>query len=108
MATQSRSLAVVTGASTGIGYELAKICAKNGFDLVVVADEPKINEAARDFEALGAKTVAVEADLATLPGSTSFTRPFGRTDARSPRCSPMPAAGLAAASSIRILMTCAG
>jgi short-subunit dehydrogenase len=27
-----RPLAVVTGASTGIGYELAKLCAKNGFD----------------------------------------------------------------------------
>src|SRR5690348_16891471 len=35
----ARPLAVVTGASTGIGYELAKCCAREGFDLVVVADE---------------------------------------------------------------------
>ena len=68
MAHESRSLAVVTGASSGIGYELAKICAKNGFDLVVAADEAKITAAARDFEALGARVTAVEADLATLPG----------------------------------------
>ena len=37
---------LVTGASTGIGYELAKCCAKNGFDLVVAADEPAIQTAA--------------------------------------------------------------
>jgi len=34
MAQDIRPLAVVTGASTGIGYELAKCCAENGFDLV--------------------------------------------------------------------------
>lgn len=63
-----RELAVVTGASTGIGYHLARICAENGFDLVVAADEPKIHDAAREFEALGARVDAVEADLATTQG----------------------------------------
>jgi short-subunit dehydrogenase len=47
MALTSRPLAVVTGASTGIGYELAKCCAQEGFDLVVVADEPEINKAGK-------------------------------------------------------------
>jgi short-subunit dehydrogenase len=68
MAAASRSLAIVTGASTGIGYELAKVCAKNGFDLVVVADEPKIATAAQEFRTLGATVEAVEADLSTLEG----------------------------------------
>lgn len=63
-----KPLAVVTGASTGIGYELARCCALEGFDLIVAADEPQINEAARAFSALGAATEAVEADLATLEG----------------------------------------
>jgi NAD(P)-dependent dehydrogenase (short-subunit alcohol dehydrogenase family) len=36
----ARPFAVVTGASTGIGLELAKQCAAHGFDLLVVADEP--------------------------------------------------------------------
>jgi uncharacterized protein len=68
MSQDTRPLALVTGASTGIGYELAKCCAQNSFDLVVVADEPKIHEAAQDFRALGTKVEAVEADLATRDG----------------------------------------
>jgi short-subunit dehydrogenase len=63
-----RPLAVVTGASTGIGYDLAKGCARAGFDLIVVADEPEIAEAAKQFEALGTKVEAIEADLATPEG----------------------------------------
>ncbi|HEX6716646.1 MAG TPA: SDR family NAD(P)-dependent oxidoreductase, partial [Pyrinomonadaceae bacterium] len=35
---------MITGASSGIGYELAIFCAKDGFDLVVVADEPEIEQ----------------------------------------------------------------
>src|SRR3954466_12968064 len=68
MALTERPLAVVTGASAGIGYELAKICAQNGFDLVVAADEPKIEDAAREFRRLSATVEAVQADLATLEG----------------------------------------
>jgi short-subunit dehydrogenase len=64
----SRPLAVVTGASAGIGYELAKQCASNGFDLIVAADEAAIMTVTRDFEVLGAKIEAVEADLATMEG----------------------------------------
>jgi short-subunit dehydrogenase len=68
MAPHSRPLAIVTGASAGIGYELAKICAQNGFDLVVAADQSKIHQAAQEFRGLGAAVEAVEADLATLDG----------------------------------------
>ena len=38
----SRQFAIVTGASTGIGLELAKCCAREGFDLLIAADEPEI------------------------------------------------------------------
>ncbi|MXP63515.1 SDR family NAD(P)-dependent oxidoreductase [Roseomonas sp. M0104] len=63
-----KPFAIVTGASTGIGYELAKCCAQNGFDLLVVADEAAIHKAATDLHGLGATVEAVEADLATLAG----------------------------------------
>src|SRR4051812_17939458 len=65
---ESAGFAVVTGASTGIGYELAIQCAKNGFDLLIAADEPEINQAADAVRSLGVKVQAVQADLATLEG----------------------------------------
>jgi short-subunit dehydrogenase len=68
MRSPTRPLAVVTGASSGIGYELAKLAAQQGFDLVVAADESRIEFAANDFRLLGAEVKAVEADLATLDG----------------------------------------
>jgi len=58
----------VTGASTGIGYELAKCCAKNGFNLIIVADEPKINDAATELSRFGTGVEAIEADLAKREG----------------------------------------
>jgi short-subunit dehydrogenase len=60
--------AIITGASTGIGFELATLAAKNGYDILVVANEPLINSAAEDFKQFGTNVTAVEADLATLEG----------------------------------------
>jgi short-subunit dehydrogenase len=68
MLDTSRKLAVVTGASTGIGYELAKVCAKNGFDLIIAADEREIEDAAKNLRAEGCKIETVKADLATIAG----------------------------------------
>jgi uncharacterized protein len=68
MTSNTRPLAIVTGASTGIGYELARCCAENGFDLLVAADQPEINQAAQEFRALGVTAEAVETDLATIDG----------------------------------------
>lgn len=67
MSSNTRPLAIVTGASSGIGYELAKLCAENGFDLLVAADRP-LEEAVETFRGLGAQVDSVEADLATLEG----------------------------------------
>ena len=44
--TSNKPLAVVTGASSGIGYELAKQFATNGFDLIVAAEDEAIATAA--------------------------------------------------------------
>lgn len=61
-------LAIITGASTGIGFELATLAGKNGYDLLVVADEPLIEAAAADFKQFGTDVQSVEADLATIEG----------------------------------------
>ena len=64
----SRPFAIVTGASTGIGLELAKCCAREGFDLLIAADEPQIEAAAADIRTRGASVDAVQADLSTIEG----------------------------------------
>jgi uncharacterized protein len=66
--TLTRPLAVVTGASNGIGYELAKQFAQNGFDLVVTATGSSIDKAVPEFESLGAQVKSVQADLSTFEG----------------------------------------
>jgi short-subunit dehydrogenase len=68
MNASAKPLAVVTGASAGIGYELARQCIENGFDLVVAADQPKIEQAAAEFRSLGAAVTALEVDLAARQG----------------------------------------
>ncbi|AEG50601.1 short-chain dehydrogenase/reductase SDR [Sphingobium chlorophenolicum L-1] len=60
--------AIVTGASTGIGFELAHLAAQDGYDLLVVADEPLIDASASDFRRHGVEVRSVEADLSTLQG----------------------------------------
>jgi short-subunit dehydrogenase len=68
MTNMNKPLAVVTGASSGIGYELAKQFAQNGFDLLVTATGPSIEQAAHDFKQLGANVQSVQADLSTADG----------------------------------------
>ena len=68
MSQSLRPLAVVTGASSGIGYELAKVAAENGHDLVIAADRPEIVEAAQGFRQLGVEVDHVQTDLATRAG----------------------------------------
>ena len=63
-----RPLAVVTGASAGIGYELAKQFATHDFDLIVAAEDARIAEVASELQGLGAAAEAVQVDLATDAG----------------------------------------
>jgi short-subunit dehydrogenase len=67
-AEASRSFAVVTGASSGIGRELALQFAQNGFDVLINAEDDGIHAAAAELAATGAHVEAVQADLATYEG----------------------------------------
>ena len=62
------SFSVVTGASSGIGLELARIAAKNGSHLLIASDGPEIHQAAAELRSYGVEVDAIEADLATIEG----------------------------------------
>jgi short-subunit dehydrogenase len=78
----TRSFAVVTGASSGIGLQLAKLCGENGFDLLIAADE-KVDQAIAALRATGANVEGVTADLSTQSGVDAVVAAIGgrRVDA---------------------------
>jgi short-subunit dehydrogenase len=70
---ETAPFAVVTGASSGIGLELARLFARGGYDLMVAADDDGI-AAAESLRAEGAKVDAVQVDLATREGTEELCR----------------------------------
>jgi short-subunit dehydrogenase len=81
--TTGRPLALVTGASSGIGYELARQFAEHGYDLVVAAEDERIEQAASDLRQLGVNARPVRVDLSTYEGVERLwaeTTTVGRVD----------------------------
>jgi len=72
----SRKLAIVTGASSGIGLEIAKLAAQDGYDLIVAADTPFV-EAGPALKDLGANVEQIEGDLATQSGLDQLLQRIG-------------------------------
>jgi short-subunit dehydrogenase len=68
MLDSTRKLAVVTGASTGIGLELAREAARHGFDLLIAANEDGLETAADELRREGGQVETVNADLSTTEG----------------------------------------
>lgn len=70
MTSDTRPFAIVTGASTGIGYELARECLDNGFDVLIAADEADIEQAAGRLRSPNGhgSVEAVQADLSGADG----------------------------------------
>jgi len=76
--TVSRPLALVTGASSGIGLELARQFAEHGFDLIITAEDDELAAAEQDLRGHGGDVEAVRADLATPEGVETL---YGRVTA---------------------------
>jgi short-subunit dehydrogenase len=71
-----RPFAVVTGASSGIGRELAEEAASRGYDLLIAADE-SLESAAHALRNRGAKIETLSADLATREGVAQLVAAIG-------------------------------
>ena len=63
-----RQLALVTGASSGIGFSLARELAKRGYDVVVASSGDRLSAAAQSLRTLGGEIIEVNANLATRAG----------------------------------------
>ncbi len=74
-----KPLALVTGASSGIGYELARQFIDNGFDVVVNAEDTRLAPAAQQLRAGGATVHEVQADLRTPEGVRAVWAAVGAT-----------------------------
>jgi uncharacterized protein len=76
---QSSKLAVITGASTGIGYALAGQAVQHGYDLVICAEDDSIHQAARALQSGGTSVTSIQADLATSAGVEQLASAVTRT-----------------------------
>ena len=70
--TDTRPLALVTGGSSGIGFELAAQLAGRGYDVAVSGQSERVHDAAEKLEALGVEAFGFRADAATRDGVESF------------------------------------
>jgi short-subunit dehydrogenase len=71
--------AVVTGASSGIGLELARQFAQHGYDLLICAENAEIERAAQELRREGHKVDAVQVDLASYDGVEQLYREIQRS-----------------------------
>lgn len=72
--SKQRPLALVTGASSGIGLELAKQFADNGFDVLITAEDAELDGAAAELGATGATVIVERANLAEPAGVEQLFR----------------------------------
>jgi short-subunit dehydrogenase len=79
-----RAVAVVTGASSGIGYELAKQFAEHDFDVLITAEDDELDQAAEQLKTLDTQIRSFRADLRTYQGVEALVaaiQEVGRVDA---------------------------
>src|SRR3954463_4358380 len=72
--SETKPMAVVTGASSGIGLELAKQFAEHGFDLLVCAEDPGVRAVGGQLQEFGTDVTPVAADLSKFDGVEQLYR----------------------------------
>lgn len=73
--SDNAGLAVVTGASSGIGFELARQFVDHGYDVLVVAENKEIEVAADELGRAGrGQVIPLQADLADYDGCETLYR----------------------------------
>src|SRR5258707_3593254 len=81
--SSTRKFAVVTGASSGIGFDLARQFAQHNFELLIAAEDECIAEAARRLVESGVAVEALQVDLAQFEGVENCTPSLNQVDGRS-------------------------
>lgn len=64
----ARNFALITGASSGIGLELARVFAENGYDLIINSSGERLETAASQLKSRGIEVTPVQSDLSTYDG----------------------------------------
>ena len=75
----ANKFAVITGASSGIGFELARVFGQNGYDLLINSSGERLESAASELKSLGFAVTAVQADLSTYEGVEQLWREIEST-----------------------------
>jgi uncharacterized protein len=70
----ARNLALITGASSGIGLELARVFAENGYDLIINSSGERLENATSELKSLGVSVIPVQSDLSTYDGVEELWR----------------------------------
>lgn len=68
----TKPFAVVTGGSAGIGLELARLLARDGYDLLISGSSDRVHEAAAELGNLGSAVTPVRSDLSTNQGTQAL------------------------------------
>lgn len=76
----AKPFAIVTGGSTGIGLEIARLLARDGYDLLISGSSDRVETAATELRALGAEVFAVQSDLSTAEGTAALIEAARATD----------------------------
>src|SRR3954469_25503752 len=82
MTEQTKPLAVVTGASSGIGLELARQFAQHGFDLVIAAENQEIENAAGELRTAGPESAQGEGGLVDVAAVARVPRLYAARGGR--------------------------